>query len=145
MQRKPKILVEFVGNVFPRRKKYPVDGNKVIVKPANPKGGRNAAEQSIEFDTSCLVPYYAGVPPFRVVKHKILAKDGASKAVSFATDQATCPSCTKDEVTKYTNASVIGAAGRLKPENRTLIYVLLLVLIIVGVFNLLIASGRVHI
>lgn len=142
--RRPKILVEFVGNVFPRRKKYPVEGNKVIVKPANPKGGRNAAEQSIEFDNSCLVPYYAGVPPFRVVKHKILAKDGASKAVSFSGDQATCPSCTKDDVTRYTNASVIGAAGRLKPESRTLIYVLLIIVIVVGIINLLIGTGRVH-
>lgn len=142
---KPKILVEFVGGVFPKRKKFPVENNKAIIKQRNPKGGRNGAEETIEFDNTCLVPYYAGVPPFRVVKHKILAKIGASKAVSFRNETGECPSCTKQDIANYSNATVIGAAGRLKPESRTLVYVLLIVLIIVGVFNLLIASGRVNI
>lgn len=141
--RKRKILVEFVGGAFPKKKKYVIneEGNKIILKPG--QKGKGGAEQLASFDQSCLVPYHSGL--FRTIKYKLLLKEGADKCISFAGKDVECPTCSKNDVGNYGNATVIKLAGALKPPfNMGVIYILLGVIIVVGIIGILVSSGRIH-
>lgn len=139
----PKILVEIVNGVYPRRKKCVIDGSHVIIEPG--KSGRGGAAQKAEFTPNCLVPYYAGIPPFKSIKHKLILKEGATKCVSFAKpEDYLAPTCTKSDVSHYGEATVIKLSGSLKGENRMFVYILLGIIIILNVVGLLVASGNVR-
>jgi hypothetical protein len=140
--RQQQILVEFVGGAFPKKKKCVVEGNRVILRQA--REGRGGAAITAEFDANCLVPYRSGLT--RGLKYKLLLTEGADKCVSFARGLAEVPTCTKQDVSNYGNATVIKLAGSLKPPfNINLIYVLLIAGIILTVFSILVGSGRIHI
>lgn len=142
MARKPKILVEIVGaSPYPKRRKCPIEGNKIILKEA--REGRGGAAITAEFDNSCFIPYRSGLT--RGIKQKLIVKEGATKCVSFGTDSSyRAPSVTIEEVFNYFKASVIMAAGRIKQEKQTIIYLLIGVVIILQIIGLLVSSGRIH-
>lgn len=138
-----KILVEIVGGAFPKKKKCEVVGNAVMIEHG--RSGRGGAAQTAKFDNSCLVPYMAGLPPFRYVKYKLILREGASQCVSFAENAGTnAPSCSVCDVSNYGKATVIKLAGLMKPENRSLIYALLIISIIVGVAGIAVSAGVIR-
>lgn len=141
-QKKPKILVEIVG-ATPNKRRLPIEGNKVIVKEGKP--GRGGEAITAEFSNSCLIPYYAGIPPFRSMKHKLILKEGASKCVNFDDKNTDAPTCSLADVQKFGEASVIKAAGMNKnPLNMGMLYILIFAAIALGVLNLLVASGNIR-
>lgn len=140
--RSQRIRTEIVGGAFPQRKNLIVKGNHIVVQKATNK----TAEITATFDNTCLVPYNFGLPPFRVVKYYLILKDGASRCVSFAGDKdIIAPSCTKEEIRQYAQATAIKGAGNTKPENKTLIYLLIFVNIALTALTLLLATGKVTI
>lgn len=117
-------------------------GNEVVIEAASQ--GRSGDSYRAKFDNTCLLPYTTGILFFKSVKHKLLLKEGASECVSFGNlENSVAPSCTIQDVKKYATATVIRAAGSLKPENKTLIYVLIIINIILTLFGLLVASGNI--
>lgn len=141
--KKPKILVEIVG-ATPNKRRLPIDGKKVIVKEG--KAGRGNEAVTAEFSNGCLIPYWAGIPPFRSMKHKLILKEGASKCVNFDDPKNTdAPSCTLADVQRFGEATVIKAAGMNKnPLNMGILYILLFAALALGVLNLLVASGNIR-
>lgn len=144
MPKQQKIRVEVVGaSPFPQIKKCPIEGNKVVLQKA--REGRGGAAITADFDKSCLIPYYAGAPPFRKLKYKVVLKEGATHCVSFKDpENYVAPTLTILDVFTYFKASVHRAAAHFKPESKSITYVLLGVLIIIGILNVLVASGRIR-
>lgn len=143
-EKKQKILVEIIGGPFPKKKKCLVDENRVILRPA--KEGRGGAAITADFDNGCLVPYYTGLWPLRSIKHKLVLKEGASKCVNFIDkDDTNAPTCTKSDVSKFGQATVIKLSGSLKPPfNVNIIYVLLVVGLILTGISILVGTGRLR-
>lgn len=142
-QKKPKILVEIVGPT-PNKRRLPIDGNYVIVEEGKP--GRGGAPIKAKFDNTCLVPYYAGIPPFRTIKYKLVLKEGTTECVSFGDKYTSnAPSCDLKTVQRYGEATVIKLSGMIKnPMNMGILYILLFAAIALGVLNLLVASGNIR-
>ncbi len=142
ISRKEKIRVEIIGGYLPKKRMCDIVGNEVIIKPANQ--GRGGEEYRAKFDNTCLLPYTTGLLFLKSVKHKLLVKEGATECISFGNlETSLAPSCTIQDVNRYATATVIRAAGSLKPENKTLIYVLIIINIILTLFGLLVASGNI--
>lgn len=118
----------------------PIIGNQVIISPATI--GRSGASQKAEFDNTCLIPYLGGFP--RTVKHKVMLKEGATKCVSFKGSGDQAPSCSINDVNEFSKASVIRLSGQLRGENKTFIYILLFIIIILSVISILMGSGRIR-
>lgn len=143
MLRQDKILVEIIGGAFPKKRKCLVLGNTIILRPA--KEGRGGAAITAEYDTDCLIPYYGGIWPFRSIRYKLLLKEGAAKCVSFKTNPVEVPSCSRNDVVKYGNATVIKLAGALKPPfNINFVYVLLIIGLILTGISILVGSGNIQ-
>lgn len=139
-----KIRVEIIGGAYPKKINAEVEGNHVIIQPG--AKGRGGAPYKAEYDNSCLVPYWSGFSIFKTIKFKLLLKEGASKCVSFAKSAAEiAPTCTQQDIARFSNATVIRNAGMLKPENRTFVYVLLLINIVISILAVAVASGRLAI
>ena len=136
------------------KKKYPIRGNKVIIRPA--RKGPGGTEYAPTFDKSCILPYVVGWGPFKRLKHKLVLIDGANRCVSFRftkdeqgnkvamIDVPVWDRWTEEEFFK---ANVIKAAGSTiqKVSIPTSVYVLLALIFIMQIIGLLVASGRVRI
>lgn len=144
MLKHPKILVEIIGGTQPKKRKCRIEGRKVVIKEG--AKGRGGAPITAEFDMNCLIPYKAGLPPFRHVKYKLLWKEGTNSCVSFAdAKHIEAPTCTKDEVAHFGEATVIKLAGALKPPfSFALVYVLLIILIILVLVAIGVSSGNIR-
>jgi hypothetical protein len=143
LDKRPKILVEIIGAI-PRKLKLPIDDGKIVVKEAT--AGRRGAAITATFDNTCLVPYWAGIPPFRTIKYKLLLKEGATECISFGNRYTKdAPTCTLSDVQKFGQATVIKLAGALRnPNNMNILYLLVIVAIIIGVINIFVASGNIR-
>lgn len=139
-----KIRVEIIGGAVPIRRNCPIEGTQVIVEQESKL--RGGAAYLANYDNDCLVPYVTGPPLFRSVKFKLLLRYGASKCISFGKNAGDiAPSCTPGDIDRLGTATVIKLAGSLKGENRTLIYALILVNIILTVIAVAVASGGIKI
>ena len=144
---KPKIKVHVINEAGEKTKKYPIEGNQIIIKPA--KRGRGGAGYKAKFDKNCLIPYHVGFGPFKQLKQKLMLIEGASKCVSFdfADKKAYMPSWSRKGLEKASEATVIKAAGASfqKLKIPTLLYVALFMVAILEFLNFLVSTGRVRI
>lgn len=144
---KPKIKVDVINESGLKTKKYPIEGNQIIIKPA--KRGRGGAEYKAKFDRNCLLPYHVGFWPFKQLKQKLMVIEGADKCISFDfTDKkATKPSWTREGLEKASQATVIKAAGATfqKLKIPALLYIALFMVAALEFLNLLILTGKVKV
>lgn len=136
-----KIRVVILGGYKPKKRNCEIKDGKVIIFPAEKNGGEAI---TATYDNSCLIPYETGPPLIRSLRHYLLWKQGTSRCISLANNETTAPNCTKEEVRTFAKATVLSRAGNPKEESKTLIYIFLGALIILGIFNLLVSSGTIR-
>lgn len=145
---KPKIKVDVINERGLKTKKYPIEGNNIIIRAA--KRGRGGAAYKAEFDKNCLLPYHVGFWPFKRLKQKLVLIEGATKCVSFHfTEKGTqvdTPTWDRHSEEELFKASVIKAAGAStqKVTVPTIFYVLMFMTFAIGFINFLIATGRLR-
>ena len=149
---KPKILVEIIGEEgIKSRKKYPVEGNKVVIRPARRGPGGTAYKP--EFDKDCLLNYWSGWGPFKRLKQKLLLIDGADRCVSFRTKpnegvvEVEMPTFDRKTAEDLFKANVIKAAGSTLQKITVPIsmYLLLGMVAVMNFIILLILTGRIRV
>lgn len=147
---KPKIKVDVINEAGLTTRKYPIEGNNIVIRAA--KRGRGGAAYTASFDKHCLLPYYVGFWPFKQLKQKLMLIEGADECVSFdftdKTDTKTkMPTWTREALEKASEASVIKAAGATfqKMKIPTLLYVALFMCVGMQFLILLVLTGRVKI
>ena len=144
---KPKIKVDVINESGLKTKKYPIEGNQIIIKPA--KRGRGGAGYAAKFDKNCLLPYHVGLWPFKHLKQKLMLIEGAAKCVSFDfTDKkANMPNWSREALERASEATVIKAAGATfqKLKIPTLLYIALFLVVGLEFLNLLVLTGKVTI
>lgn len=146
----PKILVEIIGESgIKKRKKYPIEANKVVIRKA--KRGRGNPAYKPSFDKNCILPYDVGWGPFKRRKEKLVLIEDANRCVSFKFEKGKAtigmPTWDKDALEKASEANVIKSAGasvqRIKIP--ALVYVGLFMVVALQIITLLVVSGRVRI
>jgi hypothetical protein len=147
---KPKILVEIIGeNGIKQRKKFPIEGNKVVIRP--PRRGPGGAGYYVEFDRDCLLPYEVGFGPFKRLKHKLMLIEGADHCISFRVKDGEAlvdmPVWDRWSEERLFKANVIKAAGSTIQQVKipAIIYILLFLTFAMQFITLLVASGRIRI
>lgn len=143
----PKIKVVIINELGEKTKKYPVEGDNIVIRAA--RRGRGGAAYMASFDKSCSVPYYVGFWPFKRLKQKLYLIEGGSKCVSFdfTTKKAKMPTWTRQELARASEATVIKAAGATfqKLKIPALLYVALFASIGVQILTMLVVTGKVRI
>lgn len=146
MLQKPKILVEIIGaNGIKSRKKYPIEEDNVVIRPA--KRGRGPPAYKASFDKDCIVPYWKGIWPFKRLKHKLLLMEGATECVNFYSfTKVNVPTLDRKGVEKLFEANVIKSAGATttKVVVPLSLYLFLGVIAVMAFVNILISTGRVR-
>jgi len=146
---KPKIKVDIINEAGLKTKKYPIEGNQIVIKAA--KRGRGGAAYKAKFDKNCLLPYYVGFWPFKRLKQKLMLIEGADKCLSFHfTEEGTqvdTPTWGRIALEEASEASVIKAAGASTQKITVpiIFYILIFMTFAIGFINFLIATGRVRI
>jgi len=145
----PKIKVDVINESGLKTKKYPVEGNHIIIREG--KRGRGGAGYTPSFDRDCLVPYYVGFWPFKHLKQKLMLIEGADKCVSFnfteEKAEVDTPTWSREALEKASEATVIKAAGATfqKLKIPALLYIALFMVVGLEFLILLVLSGRVRI
>ena len=146
---KPKIKVDVINEAGLKTRKYPIEGNTIIIRAG--KRGRGGAAYKAKYDKNCLLPYYTGFWPFKRLKQKLMLIEGADECVSFhfMEDgvQVDKPTWNRDALERADEASVIKAAGATfqKLKIPVLLYIALFMVVGLEFLNLLVLSGRVRI
>jgi len=146
---KPKIKVDVINEAGLKTKKYPIEGNTIVIRAA--KRGRGGAAYKAKYDKNCLLPYHTGFGPFKHLKQKLVLIEGADECVSFhfMEDgvQVDKPTWSRNALEKASEATVIKAAGASFQKLRipTLLYIALFLVVGLEFLNLLVLSGRVRI
>lgn len=142
---KQKVLVEIIGEEgIKSRKKYPIEGDKVIIKKG--KTGRGHAAYAPTFDRNCFVYYKAGL--FRTLQRKLILMEDAEKCVSFKDkDNVDLPSWDRPSLEHASEATVLKAAGASmqKIQIPVVLYILLFVSVALGIIQILLMTGRLKI
>lgn len=146
MLQKPKILVEIIGpNGIKSRKKYPIEGDTVVIRQA--KRGRGPPAYKASFNKDCIVPYWKGIWPFKRLKQKLILMEGAHECISFYDVYGVfVPSYDIEESEKLFQANVIKSAGSTttKVQVPLSLYLFLGVIAVMTFVNILISTGRVR-
>jgi len=146
---KPKILTEVISPTGAYTKKFPIEGNKIVIKP--PRRGPGGAAILAEFNRDCIIPYWRGWGPFKRLHHKLLLIEGADKCVSFRFNgemyEIEKPIWDRETAERFFKAQVIKAAGATiqKVKIPTLLYIMLFLLIVLQFITFLIVSGEVRV
>jgi len=144
-----RILTEVISPVGCYKKKFPVEGNTIVIRPA--RRGPGGAPYKAEFDRDCLIPYWTGWGPFKKLHQKLLLIEGADKCVSFNfkrdIGEINLPIWDRETEARLFEASVIKAAGATvqKIKIPTSLSIILILLVIMQFISLLLLSGRVRI
>ena len=146
MLRKPKILVEIIGpNGIKSRKKYPIDGNSVVIRPA--KRGRGPPAHKATFTKDCIVPYNKGIWPFRRLKQKLLLMEDADECIDFYSfTKVNVPTFDRRTSEKLFQANVIKSAGSTttKVQVPLSLYLFMGIIAVLAFVNILISTGRIR-
>jgi len=146
---KPKIKVDVINESGLKTRKYPIEGNTIIIRAA--KRGRGGAAYKVNYDKNCLLPYYVGFWPFKRLKQKLMLIEGADECVSFHFTedgaQVDTPTWSRKSLEDASEASVIKAAGATfqKLKIPTLLYLALFMSIGMQFLTLMVLTGRVRI
>ena len=139
-----KEIVEIIGeNGIKKRKKYPIEQNKVVIDKQKTKH----AGWMPEFSKHSFLYYFSGVFPFKRLKRKLMVMEGANKCIEFrGKEDVEVPVYNKEVVKKLFEAEVIKHAGATtqKIGIPIFVYLLLFLMLMLGIVNILVTSGRIH-
>ena len=121
-----KITVDVIKPTGIETKKFPVKGNKIIIRPK--RRGPGGTEISAKFDRDCLLPYYDRVLFFKRFKgYKLFWIEGADRCISFRWNTSEgdegdeedkvnvdVPTCDRRTIEEYFKANVLQAAGTIR-------------------------------
>jgi len=139
---KPKIR----GKGIKKRKKYPVENNKVLIEKPKIRGKGHSGWMP-EFDKHCFLYYHTGIFPFKRLKRKLMVMDGASKCIAFkGKDDVKVPVFDRKTAKTLFEAEVIQHAGAStqKVTVPIFVYLLLFLLFMLGIVNILVGTGRIY-
>ena len=146
MLRKPKILVEIIGpNGVKSRKKYPIEGNTVVIRKA--KRGRGPAAYKPTFTKDCVVPYNKGIWPFRRLKQKLMLMEDADACIDFYSfTKVNVPTFDRKTSEELFEANVVRKAGATttKVQVPLSLYLFMGIIAVLAFVNILISTGRVR-
>ena len=144
MAKLAKEIVEIIGeNGIKKRKKYPIEQNKVVIDKQKTKH----TGWMPEFTKHSFLYYFSGVFPFKRLKRKLMVMEGADKCIEFrGKDDVEVPVYNKEVVKKLFEAEVIKHAGATtqKVGVPIFVYLLLFLALILGIVNILVSSGRIY-
>lgn len=140
--RKPTIRVDIIDESGVHPKTCVLDGNRILIQKA--KGVKGDPNVYAEYDKDCVVPYRAGLWPFRRLKQKVVWKRGNKKCVSFYGKHV---ALSHPDVAGFFNAGAIKNAGATLSTIKapTLLYVAIFAVIFMQVLTLLFATGKVRV
>ncbi|RLI49183.1 MAG: hypothetical protein DRP09_20860 [Candidatus Thorarchaeota archaeon] len=113
-----KITVDVIKPTGIETKKFPVKGNKIIIRPK--RRGPGGTEISAKFDRDCLLPYYDRFLFFfkRFKGYKLFWIEGADRCISFRWNadevEVDAPTCDRRTIEEYFKANVLQAAGTIR-------------------------------
>jgi len=140
-------LVEIIGeNGIKISKKYPIKENKVLIEPPKQRG-RGHSGWMPEFSKDAFLYYVGGNFLFKKLKRKLMVMDGASKCIEFyGKDANKIPIYDRETARKLFDAEVIKHAGATtqKVGVPIFVYLLLFLMLMLGIVNILVTSGRIH-
>jgi len=145
---KRKILTEVISPVGCYKKKFPVEGNTIVIRRA--RRGPGGAAYKAEFDRDCLISYWTGWGPFKKLHQKLLLIEGADKCVSFKfkeeIGEINLPIWDRETAARFFEASVIKAAGATVQKIKIPIslYIILILVVIMQFISLIVLSGRIR-
>ena len=144
MQKLSKEIVEIIGeNGIKKRKKYPIEQNKVVIDKQKTKH----AGWMPEFTKDSFLYYFSGIFPFKRLKRKLMIMEGADKCIEFrGKEDVEVPIYNKEVVKKLFEAEVIKHAGATtqKVGVPIFVYLLLFLMLMLGIVNILVTSGRIR-
>ena len=143
--RQPKILVEiYNGNELQFKKKYPFDGNRVIIVAS--KAAPGGAEYAPKFDKDSKIYYYEGRWIFKRLKQKLMLQNGAKECMKMTPKMLKINEPTRITIKEFAKAEVVKAAGATvqRMTAPTLLYVLVFANIVISTLALLLGSGTVQ-
>ena len=146
MFRNVKELVEIVGEYgIKKRKKFVVEGNKVVIEAPKVRG-RGHSGWMPEFNKDCFLFYYVGFFPFKRLKRKLMVMEGANKCIEFKGKDVQVPIYDREASKRHIKANVLQKAGESvqKVSVPIFVYLLLFITVMLGIVNILVASGRVY-
>lgn len=138
----PKILVEIVNNDLTKKKRYPYEGNKIIIRKWDKN--RNSGYQPTFTKKSIL--YYKQYWLF--LKRKVMLVDGAEKCIEFNIDDklstVDIPVWDRKAEERLFESNTIKASGNVNSNLKipSLFYIAILMSAMIGLLTLLVASGR---
>jgi len=143
----PKIakeIVEIIGeNGIKKRKKYPIEQNKVVIDKQKTKH----AGWMPEFTKDSFLYYFSGVFPFKRLKRKLMIMEGADKCIEFrGKDDVEVPVYNKEAVKKLFEVEVIKHAGATtqKVTVPLFVYLLMFLVLMLEIVNILFTTGRIR-
>lgn len=146
---KEKIKVNLITPIGRKKKKYPVEGNHIIIRPAKRGRGGGPAYKA-EFDKDCVVSFDVGFGPFKFAKKELYLIEGADHCISFhfapKGAEVNMPTWDRYSEEDLFKASVIKAAGAStqKVTVPTIFYVLMFMTFAIGFINFLMARGMLR-
>ena len=144
MAKLAKEIVEIIGDSgIKKRKKYPIEQNKVVIDKQKTKH----AGWMPEFTKHSFLYYFSGVFPFKRLKRKLMVMEGADKCIEFrGKDDVEVPVYNKEVVKKLFEVEVIKHAGATtqKVTVPIFVYLLLFLVLMLGIVNILFTSGRIR-
>jgi len=145
--KKRKILTEVITPSGAYTKKFPVEGEYIIIKPET----RRTPAYRAKFNRDCIIYYWRGIGPFKKLCQKLLLIEGADHCVSFKfkgniarIEMPVWDRATEEHLFRM---SVIKAAGATvhKLTLPFFAYLILAIIIFLQLLTILVASGRVEI
>ena len=139
-----KEIVEIIGeNGIKKRKKYPIEQNKVVIDKQKTKH----AGWMPEFTKHSFLYYFSGVFPFKRLKRKLMVMEGANKCIEFrGKDDVEVPIYNKEVVKKLFEVEVIKHAGATtqKVTIPIFVYLLMFLVLMLEIVNILFTTGRIR-
>jgi len=135
-----------VENDIRKSKKYPVKENKVLIEPPKTRG-RGHSGWMPEFTKDCFLYFVAGRFPFKKLQRKLMVVSGASKCIEFKGKEGVeVPIFDREASKKFFEANVIKSAGETtqKISIPIFVYLLLFLVLMLGIVNILVTSGRIR-
>jgi hypothetical protein len=125
-----------------KRKKYPIDGDRVIIKKgAKGFGGKEWAPR---FTPGCITFKEVGLPHRKHLVQMLMVKYGVDDCIDFSKNPVEIPTWDKHQLDKASEAHVLKLAGNVEVKAQVPIVFYISLIISLITLGLLFVSGRIH-
>lgn len=140
--RKPKIFVEIINEQgIKTRKKFPIDGNRVIIKK---KSGKNP-EVFAKFTHRAILHYTSGIGPFKRHRTKVLLKEGSKNCIEVLQNKV--HNLDNSTIKGLFDVNALTGAGNVQTTLKVpiFLYIMIGALLVLGILQFLMSTGRIRI